>query len=99
MNRSISVIDFGPLKLICTHSGNAFGPALFQKPPVTGLPLRSPLFTALAGYPLDAVDAVAMPPFGCAATFVAGGGGGEVHASISTMRDQLSAVRVISTRM
>src|SRR5947207_14194688 len=103
MNRSISVIDFGPLKLICTHSGNAFGPALFQKPPAPGLPLRSPLFTALTGYPgtAYALDATARPPFACAATFVpgGGGGGGDVHASNSTMRDQPSGLRVINTRM
>src|SRR2546430_2189021 len=33
LKTSISVIVFGPLNAICTHSGNPFGPALFQYPP------------------------------------------------------------------
>src|SRR5437773_2105852 len=95
---------FGPLKAMATHSGNAFGPALFQYPPAPTLPpLRSPSFTALAGYPALAVlEAHATPPLARAATFIAGGDGGlgvDDHASTSTIRDHVSGVRVITTRM
>src|SRR5438270_442151 len=43
-----------------------------------------------------------MPPLACAAKFVADGGsvlGVDVHASTSTILDQVSGVRVITTRM
>src|SRR5438093_9310545 len=62
---------FCPLNAMCTHSGNPLGPAPFQYPPAPTLaPVRSPSFTALAGYPALAVlEADATPPLACAATF------------------------------
>src|SRR5436309_11902 len=95
---------FWPLKAMATHSGNPFGPALFQYPPAPTLPpSRSASFTALAGYPALAVlEAHATPPLARAATFAIGAAGRlgvDDHASTSTIRDHVSGVRVITTRM
>src|SRR6185503_2899129 len=66
---STSSIALAPLKVICTQSGYAPPvPSLHVPPAPYPTPRRSPLFTAVAGYPPHADDAVATPPLADAAT-------------------------------